>query len=638
MVDVMINDDLPRFCCGRSSGRTSGQTTMNVTCSSCHAKYVVPDDKVAGRRIRIRCRHCDAPIIIDGTSIGPSAASHAVAPPAPAAAPSSTPIAAVAHPQDRPRPATPTAGPASSANGIRPRSELADIPRRQSADTSSANWSSLPAAAAPQPAPAAGAQQPRPDTAAWQDSSDAPAADAPAPATDARTGAARRRRARSQFSRTMLGGFRPALGSAPEPPAAAAPVACGAPESPAPSVTTTAVDAQVPSPQFAAAPETFSASEPPTRPVIPPKETGLWVVALPEGELEDTSTQQVVRLYALGRIPDDALLWKEGMSDWRTPFAIPEIKIELLARGFTPPTTVEPEPAMRARPAAAVEPPSSHPVAPLDYGDVRKADARSASTWESRQPAAKPISKRPADDTLPNGWLSLFDRPSHASAIPASDKPALSRSYHPPTSVSPARSAPLLSSVPPQRSAPPPRSLLPPKSTGSSRPLPTTIPAPPPSVSTRPPSPRAPAGAAKAVAVSSRPAPPRARSRAAGSARPAPPRSGRAGAVALPAAAARQQATSDLDIDVDVDDPGSEARPMKPQAPAPACGPALVAPSLQSLTYPQPRRQRTRSWVLLAAACAVTLGVVAVQTTRRPQAVYRAMSAVFDQAKALLHR
>src|SRR5215510_15100934 len=42
---------------------------MNVSCTNCPAKYAVPDDKVRGRKVRITCKRCGAPIIVDGTTL-----------------------------------------------------------------------------------------------------------------------------------------------------------------------------------------------------------------------------------------------------------------------------------------------------------------------------------------------------------------------------------------------------------------------------------------------------------------------------------------------------------------------------------------------------------------------------------------
>ncbi|HEX4336560.1 MAG TPA: zinc-ribbon domain-containing protein [Polyangiaceae bacterium] len=43
---------------------------MNIACSSCPAKYAVPDEKVRGRKVRITCKRCGAAIIVDGTAVG----------------------------------------------------------------------------------------------------------------------------------------------------------------------------------------------------------------------------------------------------------------------------------------------------------------------------------------------------------------------------------------------------------------------------------------------------------------------------------------------------------------------------------------------------------------------------------------
>lgn len=43
---------------------------MNVACTNCPAKYGIPDEKVKGRKVRITCKRCGSPIIVDGTKIG----------------------------------------------------------------------------------------------------------------------------------------------------------------------------------------------------------------------------------------------------------------------------------------------------------------------------------------------------------------------------------------------------------------------------------------------------------------------------------------------------------------------------------------------------------------------------------------
>jgi predicted Zn finger-like uncharacterized protein len=58
---------------------------MKVSCQACGAKYTIADDKVRGRRVKIRCKSCGTPIVVDGQSDAPAAAAAAAAPAAPAA-------------------------------------------------------------------------------------------------------------------------------------------------------------------------------------------------------------------------------------------------------------------------------------------------------------------------------------------------------------------------------------------------------------------------------------------------------------------------------------------------------------------------------------------------------------------------
>lgn len=41
---------------------------MKVSCQSCGAQYNLPDDKVRGRKAKVRCKKCSAQIIVDGTT------------------------------------------------------------------------------------------------------------------------------------------------------------------------------------------------------------------------------------------------------------------------------------------------------------------------------------------------------------------------------------------------------------------------------------------------------------------------------------------------------------------------------------------------------------------------------------------
>jgi predicted Zn finger-like uncharacterized protein len=47
---------------------------MKVTCQACSAQYTIADDKVKGRKVKIRCKACQTPIVVDGQNPPPEAA------------------------------------------------------------------------------------------------------------------------------------------------------------------------------------------------------------------------------------------------------------------------------------------------------------------------------------------------------------------------------------------------------------------------------------------------------------------------------------------------------------------------------------------------------------------------------------
>jgi predicted Zn finger-like uncharacterized protein len=46
---------------------------MKVSCQACGAKYTIADDKVRGRKVKIRCKSCGTPMVVDGQSEAPEA-------------------------------------------------------------------------------------------------------------------------------------------------------------------------------------------------------------------------------------------------------------------------------------------------------------------------------------------------------------------------------------------------------------------------------------------------------------------------------------------------------------------------------------------------------------------------------------
>ena len=67
---------------------------MKFLCDNCKAKYQIPDEKVAGRTLRMQCRKCGHDILVRGgaESIAPSPASVASARPSPASIAASSPV------------------------------------------------------------------------------------------------------------------------------------------------------------------------------------------------------------------------------------------------------------------------------------------------------------------------------------------------------------------------------------------------------------------------------------------------------------------------------------------------------------------------------------------------------------------
>jgi predicted Zn finger-like uncharacterized protein len=166
---------------------------MNVSCTSCSAKYAIPDEKVRGKKVKITCKHCGTGIIVDGTKIAAAA----------------------------------DAAPAAAA----------------------------PPNVAPDPAPAA-----------------------------------------------------PLAAAAPTPTALAATPA-GTP----------AAKAASPGPAAKAA----------------GAEELRFDIAYPDDRQETLSVSEIVAKYAAGTLDDEAFIWREGMTDWKAPFDIPELASALTARGLT---------------------------------------------------------------------------------------------------------------------------------------------------------------------------------------------------------------------------------------------------------------------------------------------------------------
>ena len=244
---------------------------MNVSCTSCSAKYALPDEKVRGKKVKITCKHCGTGIIVDGTKL--------------------------------------------------------------------------------------------------DGASEAPA------------------------------------GGSAAPTAMAAPVAM--PEAPAP--------APAAARPAAAVPKLADAAEP------------SFDIAYADDRQETLRLSEIVDKYAAGTLDDEAFLWREGMSDWKAPFDIPEIAGALGARGLkqkpaAPPASDETQVPTPAEPS---------PFDAFETGSNRQSEWREPAketqsspeaAFDLRAPSALPFEKpEPFANPKPAG---VSPKPVAVAVAPAKQEPA----------------------------------------------------------------------------------------------------------------------------------------------------------------------------------------------------------------------
>ncbi len=331
---------------------------MNVTCGSCPAKYAVPDDKVRGKKARIKCKHCGADILVDGTSLAASvrpADSHGGVPASTGTVGITTPPAELSASlvpsglSKEPPPPAETARPVRRASPLpAPRATplakiqpktiavpvVADPPRTAPPSDTTATDSRAAFAAAPTPA-AKNSATPDQDLARPK-----PAQPKPAP------------------KMTMVGLAGPAPGSHSPESASKLPLPIGnAPEAAAklkPQIGLAAARGGqgtllggTQAPKFE--PPTLGArtsSTPPRSANVPTSQASLaqvWMVAFSDSTQREVSVAELKELKSAGLINDENLVWQEGMTDWLQIRTLPALLRALTGRSpSTPPPTSEP--------------------------------------------------------------------------------------------------------------------------------------------------------------------------------------------------------------------------------------------------------------------------------------------------------
>ncbi|MBI3203168.1 MAG: zinc-ribbon domain-containing protein [Myxococcales bacterium] len=353
---------------------------MEASCTSCPARFAVPDDKVRGRKVRIACKRCGAPIVVDGTHLGaaptaqPSAgtakpAAGTAAPKPATTAATVTPKPAATTSAGKPAAAAPKPATATTTAGATPNpGATAATPKPGAASPTSPKPGVLtakPGGAAPKPAvltakPGGSASAPvgKPGaagqddndwsaltdsggkTVAWREPASAGPPSSSAPRSSGPLGAPR--------SSGPLGAPRPSGPlAAPRPSGPLGAAGASSPQSaprPANAAKRTMLGGLEPpkgaAPAPAAADKLPSAGRPapPAKPALDESADAEpeWTVALTDDQHEEMRTGEVVELYARGSIDQETFIWADGMEDWKRPWEIPMIAAALAGRGLEP--------------------------------------------------------------------------------------------------------------------------------------------------------------------------------------------------------------------------------------------------------------------------------------------------------------
>ncbi|HYO97613.1 MAG TPA: GYF domain-containing protein [Polyangiaceae bacterium] len=124
-----------------------------------------------------------------------------------------------------------------------------------------------------------------------------------------------------------------------------------------------------------------------------------WLVAFSEQRQEQATTDEFVELYAKGSVDADTYVWREGMTDWKTCFEIPELSGALHASGHSQ-APVATQPLFFRASETPSEAPGESAAPPEGSGSFESAgslhpegppeDAPTASTEVARAPGVDP--------------------------------------------------------------------------------------------------------------------------------------------------------------------------------------------------------------------------------------------------------
>lgn len=309
---------------------------MKFTCDSCHARYQIPDEKVAGRRLRYTCRKCSNVLVLDGSAIVLDVGTFDVSP-------------SIGDPPETTAPLTipPSAFPAAGA-------VTAPVATAPAAAARTPKTASVPE---PAPKPIPRPVLSGPGLRATSAAAKPLASDASSPVVATASPTTSVEAPASTSSAT------PPRASAPPPRASVPPPRASVP--PRPSSPPPA-RASVPPPLPPAEPET-----PVAAPALP--ELPIWHVAIRGTPVGPLRLREVAARAELGDVTQRSLAWCEGQTDWLPIAEIAELAaiVPTTAAPLTPAIdapaasaapALRPSPASRA--AATTSPRTSYPPEP----------------------------------------------------------------------------------------------------------------------------------------------------------------------------------------------------------------------------------------------------------------------------------
>ena len=172
-----------------------------------------------------------------------------------------------------------------------------------------------------------------------------------------------------------------------------------------------------------------------------------FIVGFPDDRQETHTVSEIVDMYDAGKIDDEALVWKDGMPDWLSPFDVPELAAALRAKGVARRTTGSPgfaavaedeatlivrspmeelqkELAAAAASASAAVPPSPTPAAGTPPPAVADEKPAAESMFGKPAAAARRVEKRPGGVDLFGGVAAAGSEGDVSLDLSSSEEPA----------------------------------------------------------------------------------------------------------------------------------------------------------------------------------------------------------------------